>query len=149
MPEVTGFTDDIARTAREVEVPLAAFNNGMNLGGSNACGLGINIDGGAIVGTPEQFTLNDQRGIARVSQISQQVGGFPSVPRTGNQEFTWDKSQALYTPSGAASSGGTPGTEPDAVIFTGTPSENGDGSATKTGQASLVTLGAGWVVDPS
>ena len=45
-------------------------------------------------------------------------------------------------------SGGTPGTEPDAVIFTGIPSESGDGSATKTGQASLVTLGEGWVVDP-
>lgn len=132
MPEVTGFTDDAARTLREAEVPLANFVDGCNLSGSNACGLGINVEGGEIVGTPEQFTLNDQRGIARVSQISQQVGGFPYVP---NADYP--------------SSGGSPGTEPDAVIFTGVPSASGDGTATKTGQVSLVTLGAGWVINPA
>lgn len=131
MPEVTGFTDDIARGMREPEVPFADFENGCNLAGSNACGLGINVGGGAVVGTPEQFTLLDQRGIARVSQISQFIGGSPYVPA-----------------SDYPSSGGESGTSPDAVIFTGIPSSSGDGTATKTGQCSLVDLSIGWVVDP-
>ena len=149
MPEVAGFTDDIARVARQSEVPEAAFLNGLNLGGLNSGGIGINVEGGAIVGSPEQFTLLDQRGISRVAQISQAIGGFPSVPRTGDQEFTWDKSQPLYSLSGAISSGGQSGTLPNAVIFTGVPDDSGDGSATKTGQVSLVTLEEGWVIDPN
>ena len=131
MPDITGFTDDIARGLRETEVPLADFGNGCNIAGSNACGIGINIDGGEVVGTPEQFTLLDQRGIARLTQISQMVGGFPYVP---NSDYP--------------SSGGTPGTEPDAIIFTGENSPTGDGSATRTGDASLATLAEGWVVAP-
>lgn len=148
MPEVTGFTDDAARAARQGENPVNPYLNGMNLGGSNACGIGINMEGGAVVGTPEQFTLLDQNGLVRDAQRSQQIGGFPFVPRTGNQEFTWDRSQPLYTLSGAMSSGGQSGTLPDAVIFTGVPSASGDGSAIKSGQAALQTLGAGWIIDP-
>lgn len=131
MADITGFTDDAARALRQAEVPLASFGNGCNIAGSNACGLGINIDGGEVVGTAEQFTLLDQRGIARVTQISQCVGGFPYVP---NVDYP--------------SSGGSEGTLPDAIIFTGTNSLNGDGEPTRTGDASLVTLGEGWVVAP-
>jgi hypothetical protein len=127
----TAFRDDAANTAREAEVPLASFVDGCNIAGSNACGLGINIDEGAVVGTPNQFTLLDQRGIARVSQISQSIGGYPYVAA-----------------SAYPSSGGTEGTAPDAVIYVADPSANGDGTAVKVGQASLVDLAVGWVAAP-
>ena len=39
---VTYYVDSTARTAREAEVPLAAFDNGMNDAASNAPGIGVN-----------------------------------------------------------------------------------------------------------
>lgn len=39
---VTYYIDSTARTARESEVPLAAFDNGMNDAASNAPGIGVN-----------------------------------------------------------------------------------------------------------
>lgn len=127
----TAFTDDSARTAREAEVPDASFGNGTNLSASNAHGVGINIDGGAIDGSPEQFTLLDQRGIARVSQISQSIGGYPYNPA-----------------SNYPLSGGSSGTSPDAVIYVADVGVAGDGSASKLGQASLDDLATGWVTAP-
>ena len=52
MGEPTYFIDDTAKTAREAEVPGADFDNGMNYGGSNTPGVGINMNEGAVVGTP-------------------------------------------------------------------------------------------------
>ncbi len=153
--EATYFIDDIAQTAREAEVTAADFDNGMNLGASNACGIGINMNEGAIVGTPEQFTLLDQNGLARAGQISQHISGLGSVPRTGDQEFTWDRSQPLYTPAGAASSGGQVGTLPDSTVrFGDAPTQAAkdaaepsiDGTIIPIGNATLTTLAGGWVI---
>lgn len=126
MAELTSFVDTIAVGNRETEVPLANFGDGCNNAGSNAHGLGIGIDDGAVSGLPDQFTLLDQHGNTRQAQISQSIGGFPYV------------AAAAYP-----SSGGTEGTLPDATIRTGT--NDGNGVITPVGNASLVTLGAGWV----
>jgi hypothetical protein len=158
----TAFSDDSARNARIAEYPVAAannsFTNGLNLGGANAVGIGINMSATVpfpVVGTPEQFTLLDQDEDIRVGQRSQSIGGLPFVSRVGDQEFTWDRSQPSYTPKGAASSGGTEGDLPAAAIYTGTLPTNDekeaaqlagasiDGVISKTGNASLATL-AGW-----
>ena len=128
MGDPTVFSDDAARAARAPEVPQASFVNGTNLAASNASGIGINIGGGAVVGTPEQFTLLDQDGDARVGQRSQHIGG-----------------------SGLGS--GTEGDLPAASIYTGTlPNQAAkdadpalDGTVIKTGNASLADLAIGWV----
>ena len=120
----TAFIDDAALAAREIEfLPRTCFRGGANLAGSNACGIGIGIDAGRVVGTPAQFTLLDQFGNARNAQISQHIGGLG------------------YSEKGTSS--GTSGTLPDAVIRTG-PSES-DGDITFGGNAALITLAAGWV----
>jgi len=72
MGNPTSFRDD--SEVRDTELPNASWINGMNWGGSNAPGIGINYDGGAVVGTPQQFTLLDQHGDARSPQISAQIG---------------------------------------------------------------------------
>ena len=135
MPNNTYFTDDVARVAREAEVVDASFINGCNFAGSNAVGLGINIDGGAVVGTPEQFTLLDQNELARTAQRSQFIGGSPYVL---NADYP--------------SSGGNEGTAPDAVIYAGSSPTNAqkeanpalDGVANKVGNATLTDLATGW-----
>jgi hypothetical protein len=136
MGNPTAFQDDAAVAARSPEVPLASFANGMNMSGSCAPGVGINIDAGAVVGTPEQFTLLDQRGLARVGQRSQSIGGFPYV------------ANAAYP-----SSGGQEGYLPDAVISVGTlPTQAAkdadpalDGTLIEIGNATLADLATGWV----
>ena len=60
-------------TARESEVPDASFSDGMNLGGSNAGGIGINT--GAPDPKVEDWTTLDQDENARDPQISQHIGG--------------------------------------------------------------------------
>jgi hypothetical protein len=149
----TAFVDDVAVADRTVETPDAAWANGMNAGGSSACGVGINMLQGAVVGEPQQFTLLDQFENARAAQISQNLGGFASVPRTGNQPFTWDRTQALYTDAGAASSGGTEGTLPEAVIRYGDlPTQAAkdaadpsiDGTLIVVSNATLIDLAVGW-----
>ena len=76
---------DATVSARAAEVPAASFANGMNVGGSNAPGIGINMGVADLVGEPQQFTLLDQgrpvesgqqaTPVARDPQISQQIGG--------------------------------------------------------------------------
>jgi hypothetical protein len=130
MGEATYFIDATAVAARAAEVPNASFANGCNLAGACACGVGINMNEGAIVGEPQQFTLLDQHGDARVAQISQHIGG-----------------------SGLGA--GSIGTLPDAVIRFGTaPTQAAkdansalDGTIVNVGNATLNTLGAGWVVN--
>ena len=145
MGEPTIFVDSVASAARALEVPAANFDNGMNLGGSCAPGVGINMNEGAVVGDPEQFTLLDQGSLfgpvpprIRNSQISQSIGGFPFVDR---DTVDWP------------GSGGTPGTEPDGAIeFGDNPTQAAkdadpelDGTLAIISTASLVTLGHGWV----
>ena len=141
MGNPTFFTDDAARTLREAETPNASFVNGMNLAGSNACGVGINAEEGAVVGTPEQFTLLDQNELAREAQRSQSIGGYPY------SDFAND-----YPLSGGA--GGPPnGTQPDAVIFIGSnPTQAAkdnnpelDGTLALLGGATLADIAVGWV----
>jgi hypothetical protein len=135
MSDPTYFQDDAAVAARAAEVVNASFVNGMNMGGSCACGIGINMDGGAVVGTPEQFTLLDQHGDARTAQISQSLGGYPYAD-----------------PADYPLSGGTEGTAPDAVIQTGTlptqAAKDADsalkGTVIPVGNATLASLAAGW-----
>lgn len=123
----TGFIDDIAVAAREAEVTAADFDNGMNIAGSCACGIGINMLEGAVVGTPEQFTLLDQFGNAREAQISQHIGG-----------------------SGLGA--GSIGTLPDAVIRYGVaPTQAAkdadpalDGTIAFTSNSTLSVLATGW-----
>ena len=114
------FVDDAAVTARSAEVPDADWAGGNNVAASCAHGLGINYGEGAIVGTPNQFTLLDQRGNARVPQTSQLIGG-----------------------SGLGA--GVSGTAPDASIRAGTPTADGLGTVTPIANAVLNTLAAGWV----
>ena len=142
MGDPTYFTDDAARIARGPEVPLANFVNGTNMAASNASGIGINIGGGAVVGTPEQFTLLDQDQEIRVGQRSQSIGGWPYVKRTAGT------GQVPYP-----SSGGTEGDLPAASIYTGTlPTQAAKdansalkGTVIKTGNASLAALATGWL----
>ena len=124
MGNPTYFIDDTAATARKLEVTAADFDGGVNLGGSNAPGLGINMDGGAVVGTPEQFTLLDQHGNARAAQISQHIGG-----------------------SGLGA--GAIGTLPDAVIRFGATSDTGDGTIPLPENSELNVLATGWENPPA
>lgn len=113
------FIDDIAVATRSAEVPDAAFDNGMNLGGSCACGIGIGTENPNLGESLPNWTLLDQHGNPRTTQISQHIGG-----------------------SGLGD--GTSGTAPDAITRLWTVSANGDGSAVYTANPSLVSLVAGW-----
>ena len=127
MTDPTFFTDAAALAARPAEVPAANFDNGMNAGGSNAPGIGINIAGGAVDGRPSQFTLLDQDEDTRDPQPSQSIGG-----------------EALD--DGVAGKGTDP-------VLTATNQTNADkladpsldGEPVITGDANLETLSAGWV----
>jgi len=113
--------------ARKLEVTAADFDAGCNLAASNAPGVGINIGGGAVVGTADQFTLLDQAGAARTPQDSSVIGG-----------------EGLTTAAEYPSSGGAAGAgvEP---IQSGVPTTTGDGDVTVGGDATLASLAAGWV----
>jgi len=145
MGNPTYFQDDTAVTAGEARVPLANFDNGCNSVASNSNGIGINIDGGAL---PDinglyayspgwNWTLEDQFENTRQGQIGQLIGGSGITLDTD-----WP------------GSGGTEGTAPDATIRDATNADNVDGAPvagaeiTTVGNASLVTLAAGWVSVP-
>jgi hypothetical protein len=122
-PEVTAFSDVNARIIRGLDVPDASFVDGVNWGGSCSPGLGINIGGGTVEGSNEQFTLLDQFEAVRVPQDASYIGnnglgigseGVGIVPIT-----------TATIPAG--------------------PDESGDITATITGDANLQTLAAGWV----
>jgi len=86
MTAPTTFIDTVAVAARKVQVSTADWDNGVNAAASNAPGIGINAGGGAVVGTPDQFTLLDQNGAARTPQDSSQIGGdmLPVVALTNS-----------------------------------------------------------------
>jgi hypothetical protein len=160
------FQDDAAVAARTVEVALASWDTGLNIAGSNAPGIGIATDNPGLEGSlwpatdgsgdlnTGSWTLLDQFGDARAAQISQLIGGPGTVSRIGNQPFTWDTSQVLYSVEGAASSGGQEGTLPDNVIrlytnpddvpATGGGAPDNDAPAVPVGNATLIDLAVGW-----
>ena len=161
------FFDDLTSAAsRQAEYPnltQSSWETGGNAGASNAHGLGINIGGGELPGIPTipvnsigmNWTLTDQFSVAREPQVSQVIGGAGFVPRDGNVPTTWDQSEALYTPLGAASSGGISGNgsavSPLMSINTATnQNDEADGTPaydaypTIDGQAHLPAL-TGWV----
>ena len=161
----TFFDDLTAAASRQAETTItaAAWETGGNAGASNAHGLGINIDGGALPAIPTipvngigmNWTLADQFSVARTPQVSQVIGGSGFVPRSGNVATTWDTTQALYAPQGAAGSGGISGNGsavlPLMSINTATnQADESDGTPaydaypTIDGQATLPAL-TGWV----
>ncbi len=79
----TYYTDSAAVIERITEVPNADFSTGANVAASNACGIGINIGGGEVVGTPAQFTLLDQDEAARTPQTSQILGEDTAAIKAG------------------------------------------------------------------
>ena len=79
----TYYTDSAAITERITEVPNADFATGANVAASNACGIGINIGGGEVVGTPAQFTFLDQAEAARPPQTSQILGEDTAAIKAG------------------------------------------------------------------
>jgi hypothetical protein len=88
----TYYTDAAAITARSAEVPNADFTTGVNTAASNACGIGINIGGGEVVGTPAQFTLLDQAEAARTPQTSQILGEDTAAIKAGAPSISGDGS---------------------------------------------------------
>jgi len=141
MGEPTFMMDESAQTARALENTIADFDNGCNLAGSCAPGVGINMNEGAVVGTREQFTLLDQFGNARAAQISQHIGGTPYVDR-GSVDWP--------------SSGGDEGTLPADVIRFGDNPANAakeaaepsiDGTIGVIGNSTLNDIAVGWVVN--
>lgn len=123
------FVDDSVVTLRSAEVPGADFATGCNAAGSNAAGIGIGEGIADVAGTPEQFTLLDQRGLARAGQLSQNIGG-----------------EGYALPANYPSSGGQEGFAPEDVVRIGT--SVADGTVTPTGNANLNTLEEGWTITP-
>ncbi len=126
----TYFVDSVTVTAREAEVPAADFTGGMNAAASCASGIGINMDGGAVSGDAQEFTLLDQDGAIRVPQVSQLLGG-----------------DGLTATSDWPGSGGLPGRGTEAIQVNDTDNQaaDGDGVPVNVGTANLQTLSAGWV----
>tara|TARA_R110002153_G_scaffold274212_2_gene447586 strand:+ start:10426 stop:10800 length:375 start_codon:yes stop_codon:yes gene_type:complete len=115
----TYYVNDATQLVREIQVPNADFDGGMNAGGSNACGIGIG-PGVNTTGAADQFTLLDQAGAARTPQLSQPIGG-----------------EALGDGSSTAP------VAADAIRFA-TNAATGNGTPTATGVSTLVSLAAGW-----
>lgn len=172
----TKFENTTARGLRVTETGKTTlqFSNGCNPAGSNSPGIGItipltNLPATTAVGMQGwNWTLltqgfrnpNDPTAVvapvARTPQVGQVIGGNGQVVRTGNVATTWDRTQALYTPSGAASTGGVSGNgaAPNAqtqFIVGVTNPANVSGkpdpaypAPTVVGSATLVSLAAGW-----
>jgi hypothetical protein len=168
------FINSSATTSRAAEFTgfyntVTNWDRGPNNCASNAVGIGIGTQtnlqaapGLSLVPQQSGWTLNDQAGIARTAaagnQKSQVIGGTGYVARSGNVATTWDRTQALYTPQGAASSGGLEGagsqatqlvflvTNPNNITVNNMSVPDPDVPApTVVGSAQLATLAAGWV----
>jgi hypothetical protein len=161
---ISFFVDDAALSAQNTRVPDAIGNSGMLGGASNAPGIGISTENPGLEEVLDSsgngsWSLLDQHENARDSQIGQLLGGNGITPRDGDQPFTWDKSQPLYTDNGAASSGGAEGTAPDATIrimeLAALPTAadkladpNLDGNLTFPAEgADLLVLADGWIAN--
>lgn len=60
-------------TAQESDTPLADFDDGMNLGASNAPGIGINT--GNIDPKLSDWSVSTQYGVTRDPQLTMHIGG--------------------------------------------------------------------------
>jgi len=114
----TSFLDATSVAARAIEVPAASFDDGMNLGASNAPGIGIATDVANLTGASSGWTLLDQFAAARTPQDSQHIGG-----------------------DGLDDGISGTGSVPVDVI---TVDASGDGSGAVAGVATLASLAAGW-----
>jgi hypothetical protein len=114
--EPTAFSDDVAISTRQAEVPLASFSNGQNLTASNSTGIGIASCVPNLEESLPNWTLLDQAELPRTPQIGSQLGGI-------------------------GLNGGTPGVGLDQIFI----AENRSlGAATNLGGATLNTLEEGW-----
>ena len=124
------FKDDVAQTAMEVRVPTVVADTGLTFGGGNAPGIGISSQNPGLEESLPSWTLLDQHGNARVSQISQCIGGDGI--------------------SAAGTSSGSEGTAPDGVIRFGVNPANVDGQPDNEepiavgNNAALQDLSTGW-----
>lgn len=134
MTQATYYIDDTAKAIRAGEVPDASFDNGVNNAGSNACGIGINMGGGAVVGTPAQFTLEDQHEAARTPQNSQAIGGLAHT-----DPANWPSSGGI---SGVGVQPVKSGQQPSYAQKLADPAL--DGTVSSPVSAALDTLSAGW-----
>jgi hypothetical protein len=137
MNTVSTFRDTAAVALRELEVVGADFANGMNNGGCQP-GIGISVGGGAVVGTPEQFTLEDQFEAIRVPQVSQVLGGlgytdYDDYPSSGGIEGNGSAHAQFVVPVSMPTNAEK---EADPSL---------DGTVTVLGTANLQTIEAGWV----
>lgn len=84
--------NEAAVTAREAQVPLADFDEGLNLGASNAPGVGICTQ----VPNPKlsDWTVLDQTETARDPQGTQHIGGLGI--EDGNEGVYYDIQAADY-----------------------------------------------------
>lgn len=170
--EISFFVDDNSVSNLQGRFPSTldntpVYSSGVFGGASNSPGIGISTENPELDDSLPNWTLLDQHGNARESQIGQLVGGHGICGRTGNVGTTWDKTQPLYTENGAASSGGITtgsttgvGTAPDATIRlmpedqlpTAADKEadsNVDGELTLPAQgANLSDLATGWEPAP-
>ncbi len=170
---VQRFINSSATTSRAAEFTgfyntAANWNRGPNNCASNAVGIGIgtqiNLQTAPVAnqgGYWPGWTLADQFAVARTAaagnQKSQVIGGAGYIARSGNVVSTWDASQALYTPQGAASSGGVAGnasqstqlvfsvSNPANITVNNLSVPDPDVPApTVIGSAELLSLAAGW-----
>ena len=177
----TKFENTTARGLRVTETGknLLSFSAACNPPASNSPGIGITVTTPATAPLPPttavgmqgwNWTLLTQgfknpnvpgavvAPVARTPQVGQVIGGNGDTPRTGNQQYTWDQSQALYSVAGATASGGVSGNgaAPNAqtqFIVGVTNPVNVNGAVNPAypapvviGAAQLATLAAGWVL---
>lgn len=143
--EATLFQDATAVTARALELTDASFDTGMNVGGSNAPGIGINLDGGALPDkdtdiTGWNWTLTDQDEDARTPQVSQVIGGSGFVDRA-TPDPDWPSSGGV---EGKGTAGVNLGVNPDNVD--GAP--DNDATITVGATVQLAVLADGWEATP-
>ncbi len=125
MNKPTAYYSEAAIALRAPEIPNSQLD-GCSTSGSNACGIGIAVDGGAITGEDQQFTLLDQFGNTRQPQLSQFIGG---VGYTAPEDY----------PSSGGVEGFTDATP--VIVITNDPTGT---SPAGTGTAGIATLEAGW-----
>ena len=102
----------------------SCFIGGVNNAGLNTPGIGIGVDAGAIVGTPEQFTLLNQHELPRSPVIGGAIGGVAL-----GEGDTW---QAAFD---------------SVVLATGDNNVDGEGTVGELAFVGLTDLNTGWTRD--
>ena len=116
--------DQLGQPSRVPEVgDGTCFSGGVNNAGLNTPGIGIGIDAGAIVGTPEQFTLLNQHELPRSPATGGAIGGFAL-----GEGGTWQL--ALE----------------GVILITGDNNVDGDGTIDNLSAVELTDLNTGWTL---